>query len=290
MMHPKRLHLLLLLTLLLAACSAPIAQVQPRTVDALSWTVLDRTTADFVHHRSDPTPQDSSAELLTAWDDDYLYFAVYIHDDVQVADSADVWRDDSLEIGLDGLNDGVGWQADDHQFTFTVDGRVTDYGVPISGLVAASIIYTQGWSLEVVIPAEVLAAGVLTEGKRIGFTFGLHDDDDGGDWDSYMIWEGESTNDSADYGVIVLTVPDVTPTPTATPTGTATPGRTCTPTRTSTPTYTPTHTPTATVASTGTPTPIATATSTPTPTATQTSDPVIILQCECRPVTVTPCP
>lgn len=53
-----------------------------------------------------------------------------------------------------------------------------------------------------------------------------------------------------------------------------------TPTRTTTPTCTPVLTPT--------PTPASTATTRPTPT--HTPDPVIILHCECRPVTVTPSP
>ena len=80
---------------------------------------------------------------------------------------------------------------------------------------------------------------------------GLHDDDDGGDWDSYLIWQGASTAASGDeFGAMVLIVPGVplppTPTPTTTPTSTATPFVTRTPTRTPTVTPTPTHTSTPT--------------------------------------------
>jgi len=62
----------------------------------------------------------------------------------------------------------------------------------------------------VAIAAEGLGAGPLTVGKAMGFTFGLHDDDDGGDWESYLIWEGHSTNDSsAEYGRLLLTLAPV---------------------------------------------------------------------------------
>jgi len=286
--HMRALSLALS-TLLLCACTPQATQIQPRTLNPWTWTVLDRTTAHYVHWRSNPLPADSSAHLKTAWDDSNLYFAAYIYDDLQVADSTDVWRDDSLEIGIDGLNDSIGWHADDHQFTFTIDDRVTDYGIPAPQVIAATGTFTNGWTLELAIPVHVLAAGPLVEGKRMGFTFGLHDDDDGGDWDSYMIWQGDSTNNSANYGVIVLAKPDVTPTatPTAIP-ATLTP----TPTVTSTPTATATATPTATLASTPTPThtltPTPTATPPPAPTA--TPPPSLIWICECHQVTVTPTP
>ena len=274
------LRLLALVTLLLSACSMPQAAVVPRVVGAFTWTVLDRGTADYVHWRGDPEPADSSAELKTVWDEEYLYFGVRVYDDVLVSDSADVWRDDSVEIGIDGLNDGIGWRGDDHQFTFTVDGRVTDYGQLVPGVIAATAPFSRGWGLEVMIPVEVLGAGQLVEGKRVGFTFGLHDDDDGGDWDSYMIWESDSTNDSEGYGVIVLSVRPVTPTPT----GSATP--------TVTPSVTSTATPSVAATLAVTPTGIAGVTLTVTLTPSCPATPVVTPEVLwlCRPVTVTPAP
>jgi len=253
------------------------AEHRPRVLKSATWTVLDVNTGDWVHERSSPDPADSSARLLSAWDDEGLLFGVAIYDDVQVSDSREVWRDDSVELGIDGLNDKVGWRADDHQFTFTVDGRITDYGRPAPGVMAAVAPLNGGWGLEVMIPVDVLGAGPLVEGKVIGFTFGLHDDDDGGDWDSYMIWEGDSTNDSADYGTLLLVSPVITPT--LTPTATGIPIATLTPT--STRTVTPTWSPTPEATATGT----ATVSVTPTVTATR---PRVIWQCDCREVTVTP--
>jgi hypothetical protein len=40
---------------------------------------------------------------------------------------------------------------------------------------------------------------------RAGFNIGLHDDDDGGNWDHYLIWQGASTISNAqDFGRLYL--------------------------------------------------------------------------------------
>ena len=180
--------------------------------------VLDADTADYVHPRQVPDVADASAVLRSGWDEDYLYFAVEVRDDALVADSGAIWRDDGVELGIDGLLDHVGWRADDHQFTINLDGRVADFGLPTEVVTAVTGTVDGGWVLEVAISVEGLRAGSWVAGKEMGFTFGLHDDDDGGDWDSYLIWEGSRTNDSsAEYGRLLLSK-EAAPTPTATST------------------------------------------------------------------------
>ena len=183
----------------------------------LPAVVLDADTADHVHWREVPDSADASAILRSGWDENFLYFAIEVRDDVLVADSVEIWPDDSIELGIDGLHDHISsWFDDDHQFTLSLDGRVTDFGKETDIVTAVTGTLSGGWALEVAIAAEGLGAGPLTVGKAMSFTFGLHDDDDGGDWESYLIWEGESTNDSsAEYGTLVLS--RVTPTPTPTP-------------------------------------------------------------------------
>jgi hypothetical protein len=123
-----------------------------------------------------------------------------------------LWLDDSIELGFDGLQDHVGWQEDDHQFTLTVDGRIADYNKPTDAITAVRHILGGVWVLEVAITAEGLGAGELTVGKGLGFTFGLHDDDNGGEWDSYMVWEGDSTNSlTPEYGTLMLEAPVLHP-------------------------------------------------------------------------------
>ncbi|MDH7485670.1 MAG: sugar-binding protein, partial [Anaerolineae bacterium] len=224
--------------------------------NALPGVVLDAITADTVR-REVPDTEDASAILRSGWNEGFLYFAIEISDDVLVADSADIWRDDGIELGIDGLYDHIGWRADDHQFTLNLDGRSTDFGKATTAVTAFTRTVSGGWALEVAITAQGLGAGPLTAGKVMGFTFGLHDDDDGGDWESYLIWEGDSTNNSsAEYGRLLLKGEAVTPTatPTATPTPTRTPTATPTLTRTPTATPTPTRTPTPTATPTATPT------------------------------------
>ena len=68
----------------------------------------------------------------------------------------------------------------------------------------------------------------------IAFDLGLHDDDDGGNWDSHMIWAGDSTS----YHAGALLRLEGEPIPSSTPTRTATPTNKPTPTHTSTPTAT----------------------------------------------------
>lgn len=155
-----------------------------------------------------------------------VYFAIHVNDDTLSADSNDIWRDDSVELGLDGANDAQGWGTDDHQLTVAVDRRFTDYGrTPPPGLQMGLRYVTGGFDIEVAVPSEQLGEALLEVGRILGFTLGLHDDDDGGDWESYLIWEGNSTNDpSVEWGRLVLDSTSwPTPTPTVTPSVTVTP-------------------------------------------------------------------
>lgn len=165
---------------------------------------------------------DLSTYIWSQWDADFLYFAFRLYDDAVVVDSPEVWNDDEVELALDGWHDGANHHADDHQFTFNPDGRVTDYGTPLSTLTVGITRTQQGWNLEVAIPRAVLNAGNLTANKLLGVTFGLHDDDDGGPWDTYLIWEGNNTQ-TGTFGDLtlvntILPVPTATPTPLPTPT------------------------------------------------------------------------
>ena len=48
--------------------------------------------------------------------------------------------------------------------------------------------------------------GVPISGTVMGFTVGLRDDDDGGDWDAYLIWEGTNTSGAPEeFGSLVFT-------------------------------------------------------------------------------------
>ncbi len=219
---------------------------------------LNGHTAEFVNH-GEPVPQnfldrtDSSVRAYAAWNEDYVYFAFDVQDDQVVEDSGNPWLDDEVEIAIDGiplLDCCFDWpDGPDHQYTLNPSGRMTDWGSPsvgITGVVRSVVTTTTGWRAEVAIPRDELNNGLLTPGKTLGITFGYHDDDDGGGYDAYYVWEGYLARPSdpfpsvppplADYlaafGKFVLSdtlAPWVTPTPTPSPTPTLTPTPTPTP-------------------------------------------------------------
>jgi hypothetical protein len=148
---------------------------------------------------------DLSAIIRSGWDEQTLYFAIEVHDDVLVTDSTDVWRDDGLEIGLDGLYDRDAWGDDDHQYTIVADGRVTDRGTPAPEIAAGIQVTDQGYNVEIAVPMSQLLTGIPISGTVMGFTAGLHDDDDGDSWDAYLIWEGTNTSSKPEeWGSLVF--------------------------------------------------------------------------------------
>jgi hypothetical protein len=149
---------------------------------------------------------DLSAIVRSGWSQQTLYFAIQVTDDVIVNDSTDVWRDDCVEIGLDGLRDKYGWGDDDHQYTVVSDGRLADRGLPTTEITAAVHTLDTGYQIEVAIPMTALiTSGTPISGTLVGFTIGLRDDDDGGSWDGYLIWEGTSTTSMPElFGELIL--------------------------------------------------------------------------------------
>ena len=154
---------------------------------------LDDITAREIAIGAVPSPSDASAWIWARWDDDVLYLAIRVVDDVIVTDSSRVWEDDSVEAGVDGLTDGVPDGEDDHQFTVAADGRRTDFGEPFEGFNAAVRRRADGWDVEMAIPVDLLGRSRLQPGQVIGVNWGLNDDDDGDDIDAYLLWRGAHT-------------------------------------------------------------------------------------------------
>ena len=171
--------------------------------------LLDATTASTVRPTDvpPPAPADNSARIWAAWDNSVLYIAARVWDDVLVSDSSAVWHDDELEFGFDTALDGE-FGPDDHQITVNADGRVTDLGsiyLDDTELPRAIQVLSDGYQVEMAIPLAILEPPGWGAGWTAGFNIGLHDDDDGGNWDHYLIWQGSSTNSQAgDFGRLVL--------------------------------------------------------------------------------------
>ena len=273
-------------------CFSALRTSQPPVIDGDlgdwgAWQpfALSRDTAATIATQPTGSPPpsvaDNSAELWAVWTATDLYFGIHVLDDSIVNDSLQVWKDDEIELAFVGAYDGFTSGGDSHQYTFNPDGRITDFGQANPPIQAAAVTVPGGWNVEVRIPHTHLLGlyQLLYAGETITFDIGLHDDDDGGDWDSYMVRVGTGTSYQA-RGVLRLDSSNIVPIPPPTSTPTMTPAPTQTPTRTASPTFTPTVTPTrtatptrtptatSTVAPSSTPTVTASATSTSTPTAT----------------------
>lgn len=242
--------------------------------DLSDWTAegiatLDLNTAAFAAGAID-NAADLSAEMRSRWDNDYVYFGIRVWDERLIADSGtQVWHDDGIEVGLDGAYDQNAYGVDDHQYTVRIDGHLSDRGVTTASVIGDVTVRiatrSDGYIVEMRVPMTRLGSAAATLGRQVGFTLGIHDDDNGGLYDAYIIWEGNNTyNGAALFGALTFVSSGPTPTPTSSITHTPTVSRT--PTITGTPpTRTPTRSPTHTVPPTATPTP--TITSSPTPMA-----------------------
>lgn len=188
---------------------------------------LDQATANYSLRTPRPSAADLSGDIYCGWQGDDLIFAGRVADDALRRDSAQIWHDDGIELGLDGLGDGFNWGSqDDHQFTALIDGTVTDKGAA-TGASAVARPINGGWSIEVRVPAGVLNGGALYSGRMIRFNAGLNDDDDGGNRDDWLVWRGSSVNsNSQNFGALILSGSPInatpTPTRTATPSGSST--------------------------------------------------------------------
>jgi cell division septation protein DedD len=140
-----------------------------------------------------PPPADASMYLQLGWDSTHLYVAARVFDDLLMNDSAEVWKDDEIELGFDGDHNLTGRDPGDHQYTFNPNGRITDFAVPTT-LDAFIGPLRDGWVVEAAIPLSVFHNDPIVTGKVIGFTFALRDDDDGDSWDVKYVWQGVSTS------------------------------------------------------------------------------------------------
>jgi endo-1,4-beta-xylanase len=155
------------------------------------------------------SPADSSALIWARWDDDFIYLAFDVRDDVIKTDSRNLWKDDSIEIGVDGEDDDEAWSSSggDHQFTIRSDGQAADRTLAIGAKDVKWAVKANehGYQAEIAIPLSALGVDRLTAGQQIGIDFAINDDDSGGYRDSQLVWSSLSTySDAPGFGVLIL--------------------------------------------------------------------------------------
>jgi hypothetical protein len=153
--------------------------------------------------------KDASVKFATCADDKYIYIAAEITDDKVRSNEntgCEVWKDDSIEIYIDGENDKAGtYDSNDAQITIGADvigvepevdvladllgGCVGINQGPTTETIATGEETDEGWNVEIAIPLENDGWKVKPQdGLIIGFNVQYNDDDDGGDRDHKLIW------------------------------------------------------------------------------------------------------
>ncbi|MCK4591368.1 MAG: hypothetical protein KAT86_06410, partial [Candidatus Latescibacteria bacterium] len=189
---------------------------------------------------------DLSFSFGVANDEEYLYMAVVITDDILVLDTnpdpsdkeARAWMDDAVEIFLDGDHshspdardpEGVEFETGG-EFSIVANGAVTSTmsGVPKMGgdprywTSAGSYgpppgaAYQSPWdrekkgfTVEARFHFRIMGESV-GPGSTIGFTVSAHDDDNGGGRDAALYWKGllpHCWKNEAGWGDLVLSIP-----------------------------------------------------------------------------------
>jgi hypothetical protein len=187
-------------------------------------------------------PEDFSFGFSVANDDQYLYVAVRIVDDILVLDTnpdptelhTRAWMDDAVEIFIDGdhnhaphARDSLGVEFNTGgEFSVVANGAVTSdqsgvpgrgddpeawtsagsYGAKGPAYAAPWDSTTGGFKIEARLNYKIMGANV-GPGSRIGFTISAHDDDDGGDRDVALYWKGfdqSAWRDESGWGDLIL--------------------------------------------------------------------------------------
>jgi hypothetical protein len=156
---------------------------------------------------------DASARCFHQWTATHLYAACRVDDDALVADSgAQWWKDDTVELVLDGLNDNQSYGADDHKYELRIDGGFSDYTAPAHPAVAFALrTRPGGYSVELAIPAAQLGAIPMQANRVIGLNIGLIDDDTRGEADGWLGWSGNTWRRADLCGDLLLLPPESEP-------------------------------------------------------------------------------
>lgn len=151
---------------------------------------LDLASAAQVELAAGYTPS-MRATLRAGHDAQYLYlFFEVIEAKPHQGDSSSTWENDAITFYLDGADDrGGAYGGDDHEVI--IDYRPV-YGIYPSTngadptLEAVRLPTDEGFTVEVRLPRAEL--GTQPSAGRIGFAWGVIDDDGGGAADGYGLW------------------------------------------------------------------------------------------------------
>jgi hypothetical protein len=169
------------------------------TEDSL-WDDVTARTCGNVVSGSRSGSSDLSADWKAVWDDTNLYVFVDVTDDTLTNDSSSTFKDDSVELFLDGdHSEGTSYDGtNDFQLKFGYNDSSVSTGpnsvTDTTGISFATTSTSDGWNCEIEIPWSTIGV-TPNDQHEMGFDVLVNDDDDGGDRDCAIAW-ADTNNDN----------------------------------------------------------------------------------------------
>jgi len=155
-----------------------------------------------------PDADDATCSFAVIADNEWLYVALEITDDIIRDGETDTWEDDSIEIYIDANHAAAqAYDGDDVQITIGTGNIGGDVDAPhltgsanaaTSGTIAGVVESADGWVVEAAVPLKNdLWDIVPQDGLVIGFNIHFNDDDIGGTRDHKLIWSLLDVDDAS---------------------------------------------------------------------------------------------
>ncbi|MFH0963510.1 MAG: sugar-binding protein [Planctomycetota bacterium] len=198
--------------------------LEPITIGGLEHVVAGRPVEDLPVgvQRCWQSNEDLSAKLWTAWDEDNIYWAVLVSDNMVVENrmrgKAQAYNGDCVEVFLDGRESTLQSvpEYDERVGQILVTPATAENpSATVSVLSAANIVKEMkaasspvqgGFFVEGAIPIRRLLPEGLAKGRVVGFDIALDDTDDGGSYKTHMTWSGNAGlyRDASGFGRLRL--------------------------------------------------------------------------------------
>ena len=194
---------------------------------AMTPAVLDTREQLYSGQDSWDGPDDSSGEYYLLWDDENIYIALVMKDDIlsQNKTGGDIWNADGVEVFFATTN-AVAGHEEHYQYGFDFKEQTWNWcnmdgagQSAIDYLQVASTITADGYICEAAIEYGQMLSLDFSVGNTIGF-HPVFDDTDIPDSDRQlqMTWTGREAHDqSLGFGYLVLSDAEVTPGPSSGP-------------------------------------------------------------------------
>lgn len=178
---------------------APAKSIEAKkTPSAIS---IDGNITEAVWDISEPIEKNlfgvhnNTATFGVLWDDNYLYVAAKILDNVLINDGGANYENDGVEVYIDAdFNKGTTYDSYDRQFrkNYNETGLVELSG-KTDGVLHSVQNITGGYTIELAIPWSNLNINGIAN-TTIGFDIANNDDDSGGNKDNQIVWNGVADN------------------------------------------------------------------------------------------------